>query len=162
MPPGRSQVTCSEINPSLGEGTGNNDPKHRRKVCMHLSIEDLAWVTLLDHLNEIFDQRGPEVSCTKNLLGCFQPRKMTATCSSVIVIQDNLCFFLSKTSSKNAIYTSTIQSVIKDEIVSRLVSYSLTLIMRRRSGVLQSLKIHKYISILWVQRCNQKNIFINW
>jgi hypothetical protein len=25
MPPGRSRVTCSEINPPLGEGTDNND-----------------------------------------------------------------------------------------------------------------------------------------
>jgi hypothetical protein len=58
---------------------------------------------------------------------------MTATCSSVTVIQNKLCFFMSKTSSKNAIHPSTIQSVIEDEIVSRLVSYSSTLIMRSRS-----------------------------
>jgi hypothetical protein len=47
-------VTCSEINPPLGEGTNNNNWEHRSRVCPHLSIEDLTWVTLLDCLNIIF------------------------------------------------------------------------------------------------------------
>jgi hypothetical protein len=48
---------------------------------------------------------------------------------------------------KNAIHTSTIQSVIEYKIVSCLKSNSSTLITGSRRGALQRLDIHKYISI---------------
>jgi hypothetical protein len=55
MPPGRSWVTCSEINPPVGEGIEKNDQKHRSRVCLHLSKKYLALGTLLNHFNTIFD-----------------------------------------------------------------------------------------------------------
>jgi hypothetical protein len=69
---------------------------------------------------------------------------MTTTCSSVTVIQNKLCFFMGKTSPKNAIYTSTIQSVIEYKIVSRLMSNSSTLIMEAEVG---HFKVWRYTSI---------------
>jgi hypothetical protein len=75
---------------------------------------------------------------------------MTGTCSGVTVVQNELCFFVAETSSKNAIYATMIQSVIENKIVSFLVLNSSMLIARSRSGELQSLNIHKDISILGV------------
>jgi hypothetical protein len=42
---------------------------------------------------------------------------MTTTCSSVAVVKNEFFFFMSETPTKDAIYTSTIQSVIEYEIV---------------------------------------------
>jgi hypothetical protein len=66
---------------------------------------------------------------------------MTTTCSSVAVIENEFCFFVNKASAKNQIYTSTIQSVIEDKIVSFFMVYMLTLIARSKGGALQSLEI---------------------
>jgi hypothetical protein len=66
---------------------------------------------------------------------------MTTTCSSVEVVQNEPWFFVDKAPMKNAIYTTTIQSVIEYEIVSCLMENSSMLIAGRRSEELQSLEI---------------------
>jgi hypothetical protein len=66
---------------------------------------------------------------------------------SVAIVKYDFRFFMSETPTKDAIYTSTIQSVLEYEIVLGLMAYTSTLIMRRRGGALQSLEIDKYISI---------------
>jgi hypothetical protein len=66
------------------------------------------------------------------------------------IVKNNLCFFMSEASVKNAIYTSTIESVLKDEIILGLMMYMETFIVRSRSGALQILEIDKNISILEV------------
>jgi hypothetical protein len=60
----------------------------------------------------------------------------------VEVIQNELCSLVYKALMKNAIYTSTIQSVIEYEIVSFLMENSSTLITGRRSRELQSIEIY--------------------
>jgi hypothetical protein len=72
---------------------------------------------------------------------------MTATCSSMEIIKHDFCFFMSEAPKKDEIYTSTIESVLEDEIVLGLMTYTMTLIMRSRGGALQILEIDKYISI---------------
>jgi hypothetical protein len=66
---------------------------------------------------------------------------MTTTCSSVAVVKNELCFFMSETPAKDAIYTLTIQSVLEYEIVFCLMEYMSTLITRRRGREIQSLEI---------------------
>jgi hypothetical protein len=66
---------------------------------------------------------------------------MTATCSSVIVVQNELFFFMDKALAKNEIYTSMIQSVIEYEIILFLMVNLSTLIAGRRSRALESLEI---------------------
>ena len=75
---------------------------------------------------------------------------MTATCSSVAIIKHDFLFFMSEASVKNAIYTLTIESVLEDEIILGLMTYTVTFITRSRGGALQSLEIDKNISILEV------------
>jgi hypothetical protein len=75
---------------------------------------------------------------------------MTTTCSSVAVVENEFRFFMNEAPTKDAIYTSTIQSVIEYEIVSCLMAYTSTLIARSRGGALQSPEIDYYISILGV------------
>jgi hypothetical protein len=65
---------------------------------------------------------------------------MTTTCSSVVIKHDFL-FFMSETLTKDAIYSSMIQSVFEYEIVFFLMAYTSTLITRSRGGELQSLEI---------------------
>ena len=72
---------------------------------------------------------------------------MNTTCSSVVVIKHEFHFFMNETPMKDAIYTSTIESVFEDEIVLGLITYTKMLIMRSRGGALQILEIYKYISI---------------
>jgi hypothetical protein len=72
---------------------------------------------------------------------------MTTTCSSMEIVKHNFFFFMSEASTKNAIYTSTIDSVLEDEIVLGLMTYTTTFIMRRRGRALQILEIDKNISI---------------
>jgi hypothetical protein len=57
---------------------------------------------------------------------------MTTTCSSVAIVKHDFFFFMSETSTKDAIYTSTIQSVLEYEIVLGLMAYTTTLITRSR------------------------------
>jgi hypothetical protein len=66
---------------------------------------------------------------------------MTATCSSVEIVKHDLCFFMSDTSTKDAVYTLKIQSVLEYEIVLGLMAYTMTLIKTRRAGELQTLEI---------------------
>ena len=67
---------------------------------------------------------------------------MTATYSGVAITKHDFHFFMSETPVKDAIYTSTIQSVLEYEIVLGLMAYTMTLITRRRSGALQILEIY--------------------
>ena len=83
---------------------------------------------------------------------------MTTTCSILAVVKNKVCFFMSETPTKDAIYTSTIQSVLEYEIVFFLMAYTSMLIMRSRGGALQILEIDKYISVPGVLRFNQKHI----
>jgi hypothetical protein len=55
VPPCGRRVSCSIINPPLGEGTNCDDEKHGSGVCPHLPREDLTRVELLEQLNTIFD-----------------------------------------------------------------------------------------------------------
>jgi hypothetical protein len=66
---------------------------------------------------------------------------MTATCSSVEIVKYDLCFFMGETPVKDAIYTSTIQSVLEYEIVFDMMAYTEMLITRSRGRALQSLDI---------------------
>jgi hypothetical protein len=65
---------------------------------------------------------------------------------------------MSETSAKDAVYTSTIQSVLEYEIVLGLMEYMVMLITRSRGGTLQSLEIDKHISIPRVRICDQKHV----
>jgi hypothetical protein len=66
---------------------------------------------------------------------------MITTCSSVAVVKNKFHFFVNKAPMKNAIYMSTIESVIKDDIISSPMAYSLMLIARSRGRALQSMEI---------------------
>jgi hypothetical protein len=66
---------------------------------------------------------------------------MTTTCSGVAVVKNEFRFFGSDASTKDEIYTSTIQSFIKYEIFFFLMAYTSKLIMRSRCEALQSLEI---------------------
>jgi hypothetical protein len=72
---------------------------------------------------------------------------MTTTCSSVEIIKNDFFFFMSEASMKNSIYTSTIESVLEDEIILGLMTYTMTFITRSRGEALQSLEIEKNIPI---------------
>jgi hypothetical protein len=48
---------------------------------------------------------------------------------------------MSEASAKNEIYTSTIESVLEDEIIPSLMMYAATFITRSRGEELQSLEI---------------------
>jgi hypothetical protein len=86
---------------------------------------------------------------------------MTATCSSVEIIKHDLCFFMSETSVKDVVYTSTIQCVFEYEIILSLMAYTTTFIMRIRGGKLQSLEVDKNISIPMVRRRDKKHVSFN-
>jgi hypothetical protein len=77
------------------------------------------------------------------------------------IVKHDFHFFMSEAPTKDAIYTLTIESVLEDEIVLGLMTYTMTLITRSRGGALQILEIDKYISILGVKRCYKKHISLN-
>jgi hypothetical protein len=66
---------------------------------------------------------------------------MTSTCSCVEIVKHDFLFFMSETPTKDAIYTSMIQSVLEYEIVLSLMVYTTMLIARRKGSALQSLEI---------------------
>jgi hypothetical protein len=59
----------------------------------------------------------------------------------VAVVKHNFLFFMSETSTKDEIYTLTIESVLEYKIVFFLMAYMSMLIARRRGGALQILDI---------------------
>jgi hypothetical protein len=65
---------------------------------------------------------------------------------------------MSETSMQDAVYTSTVQSIIEYEIIHSLMGYQPTLVTRSRGGELQIFEIDKYIIVLGVRRWNQKHI----
>jgi hypothetical protein len=66
---------------------------------------------------------------------------MATTCSNVAIINNELRLFMSDAPMKDAIYTSTIQSVIEYGIVFFLMAYTSMLIKRGRGKALQILDI---------------------
>ena len=72
---------------------------------------------------------------------------MTATRSSMVIVEHDDGLLMSETSTQDAVYTSLIQRIIEYEIILSLMAYPLMLIMSSRGGALQSLEIDKYISI---------------
>jgi hypothetical protein len=73
IPPSRSRVACHKIYPQLSERDNNNNGKHGRWMCTHFLSKDLTRVIILDHLDTIFEERGPKVSDVQFFLDCFQP-----------------------------------------------------------------------------------------
>jgi hypothetical protein len=76
----------------------------------------------------------------------------------VEIIKNNFLFFISETSTKDAVYTSTIQGVLEYEIVISLMAYTTTLIMRSIGRTLQSMDIDKNITIPRVGRHDKKHV----
>ena len=68
----------------------------------------------------------------KDILSCIHPRKMTATCSRVVVIQNLFSFLVAKASLENEIDTTSIQSLIQDEVVFFMVTDTTTIVMGYR------------------------------
>ena len=69
----RRRVTSSIIHTPLCKGSDSNDWKKRSWMSAHFSSIHLTRMTLLDRFNTIFENRGPEVASTQNLLGCSKP-----------------------------------------------------------------------------------------
>jgi hypothetical protein len=63
------------------------------------------------------------------------------------IVKHDFNFFMNEASMKNAIYTLMIESVLEDEIIIGLMTYTTTFITRSRGRALQSLEIDKNISI---------------
>jgi hypothetical protein len=59
----------------------------------------------------------------------------------VAIVKHDFFFFMGETLAKDAIYTSTIQSVLEYEIAFGLMAYMVTLITRSRVRELQILEI---------------------
>ena len=72
---------------------------------------------------------------------------MTATSSSMTIVEHYDGLLMSETSTQYAVYTSPIQRIIEYEIILSLMEYLPTLVTRRRGGVLQNLEIDQYISV---------------
>jgi hypothetical protein len=83
---------------------------------------------------------------------------MITTASSMAIIKHDNCFFVSETSTQDAVYTSLIQCIIEYEIILSLMAYASMLITRSRGEALQILDIDKYISIPGIQRGDKKHI----
>jgi hypothetical protein len=81
---------------------------------------------------------------------------MTTTCSNVAIVKHDFLFFISETSAKDAVYTSTIQCVLEYEIVLSLMAY-MTHHEKKRWDT-SNLEIDKDISIPGVRRFNQKHV----
>jgi hypothetical protein len=76
----------------------------------------------------------------------------------VAIVKHDFHFFMSETLAKDAIYASTIESVLEDEIVLGLMAYTTTLITRSRGRAFQILDIDYYISVPGVQRHDKKHV----
>jgi hypothetical protein len=83
---------------------------------------------------------------------------MTATSSGMEIVKHDNCFFVSETSTQDAVYTSMIQCIIEYEMILSLMAYVLTLIRISRGGALQILEIDKYISVPGIRRGDKKHI----
>ena len=96
----------------------------------------------------------------KDFLGCSHPRKMTATCSRVAIIQNSFSLFMRKALSKNGIYTTTIQCINQNEIVLCVVMDWMTIVMGYVRLKYLGLEIDDQIFIPWVICSYQEKEFI--
>ena len=89
---------------------------------MIFRINVLVGWAFLNRIVTIFKDRRPEISSMKDFLGCSHPRKMTATCPRMAVIKNLFNLGMGEASSKNGIYTMSIQCIIEDKIVLCVVT----------------------------------------
>ena len=93
-------------------------------------IKVLTRWEFLNHLMTIIEDRRTEIPSVKDFLGCSHPKKMTATCFRVEIIQNLFNFFMCKTLSKNGVYTMSIQRIIQNEIIPRVVTDAMKIVTR--------------------------------
>ena len=83
----------------------------------------------------------------KDFLGCGHPRKMTAACSRVEIIQNLFNLFMCKELSKNVVNTVSIQCIILNEIILCVVTDAMTIVMGHVRLKYLGLEIDDQISI---------------
>ena len=127
---------------------------------MLFRIKVLIGWEFLNCLVTIFEDRRLEIASTKDFLGYSYPRKMTATCSRVEIIQSRFSLFMCKASSKDGIYTMAVQCNIHNEIVLCVVTYMTMIVMGYVRLKSLGLEIDDQISIPWVSCAYQEQEFI--
>ena len=91
---------------------------------------ELAWWTLLDRFNTVFEQCRPKVSCPAYFLRGCQSREMTAISSRVAIIQDALSLIMSEASVEDCIGAAMIQSVIYNQVVLHMMANAAAILTR--------------------------------
>ena len=119
-------------------------------------IKMLTRWAFLNSLMTIFKDRRPEIASAKDFLSCSHPKKVTATCSRVAVIQNCFSLFMCKASSKDGIYTTVVQCIIQHKIVLFVVRDMMTIITGHVRMKSLGLEIDDQISIPWVSCAHQE------
>jgi len=117
MLPWRNGVVCYKIYSPLHEGVDSDDEKHWSRMCTHIFSKYLARVTFLYCFNAISKDRWLEISNAQIFLGCFQPWQVTATFSTMAVIQNQIHFLMSQEMIEKWVHLSSIQSVGDNDII---------------------------------------------
>ena len=94
-------------------------------------------------------------------MGCGHPGKVTATSAKMTIVQNVFSLFVNKTSPKDGVNTTAIQSVAEDEIMARVVTNASTLFMRDVGLKTLSLKVEENVSIPRV-RCADEEERLIW
>ena len=123
-------------------------------------IKVLTGWAFLNHFMTIFKDRRPKIPSMKDFLGYSHPRKMTATCSRVAIIQNMFNFFMCKASSKDGIDTTSVQCIIQNEIVLCMVTDTMKIVMTYVRLKYLSLEINNQISIPCISCAYEEQKFI--
>ena len=75
---------------------------------MHLALVDLAFVTLADNKNAVFEYGQPEITNVKDFLSCSITRHMTTTCPRVEIIENSFNFHNCEALVKNIMDTDMV------------------------------------------------------
>jgi hypothetical protein len=111
-------------------------------------------------MDTIMKQSGLEVPCSNYFLGGRHTREVATASVVVGIIQDSFIFVNGKTSSKDGIDSASIENVSNEEIVGGLMANASSIISREVRPKLLCLKVDEEVSIPWVIRRDEEEVFI--
>ena len=117
-----------EVNTPFCKGADSNNWMKWSRMCALLQNKELAWWTLLNGFNAIFEECRPEVSCPTNFLCGRHSREKTTTSSKVVVIQNALSLVMGETSVEDCIGAATIKGIIHNQIVFHMMANAATIL----------------------------------
>jgi hypothetical protein len=120
----------------------------------------MAFITLLENVDTVMKQSGPEVPRSDDFLGSRHTREVTPASVIVEIIQDSVGFVNGKTSPKNGVDPTSINNVPDKEVSGSLMANASVVISREVRPEILCEKVDDKVVVPGVIGGDEEEVFI--